>query len=460
MLLSAAAPLRAQTVTAGDSIVTMEDLRNESLPLIVINTVGGEEPAFDKAETPEGCWGSGITNVTKVPGRMYIILGADTLFDSGEYVENKSGMTIKVRGNSSAYSSKKPYKIKLQKKADLLLRGNDDVYKDKEWALIRDERDLISHMTGFRVNRLMDFSWVPSYQYANVVMNDRYRGILVLVEQLKRNPSCRIDVDEDTGYIFEYDPYWWNEDLYFESSFRLNYTLKYPDEDDVSREQLDYIQDVAGQMEASLDDGTYSEHIDVATFAAWCLGHDILGTYDAAGSNMFLTKYDDTAGSKVCMSTMWDFDTIEETPGEWAVVHDWDCFFYQKLFGSENPEFSRKYTRLWDEKKDYVTERIIAELDSFQYTPLAAALDFYSPLDKKISYLSYGTISEQIEAGKEWFRERKEWLEEAVGEIKETGIGELLLPDSGDFVYDLQGRRVSVPVRGVYIRGGRKYVVR
>ena len=38
-------------------------------------------------------------------------------------------MILKIRGNHSAYSEKKPYKIKLQKKADLLLRNNDDVYK-------------------------------------------------------------------------------------------------------------------------------------------------------------------------------------------------------------------------------------------------------------------------------------------------------------------------------------------
>ena len=47
-------------------------------------------------------------------------------------------MSIKVRGNTSAASANEqlPYKIKLVKKADLLMRGNK-VYKHKDWVLLR-----------------------------------------------------------------------------------------------------------------------------------------------------------------------------------------------------------------------------------------------------------------------------------------------------------------------------------
>ena len=39
-------------------------------------------------------------------------------YDSGDYVDGESGMTLKIRGNTSAWQLRKPYKIKLQKKAD------------------------------------------------------------------------------------------------------------------------------------------------------------------------------------------------------------------------------------------------------------------------------------------------------------------------------------------------------
>ena len=44
------------------------------LPLVVVTTVDGEEPAFDLAYPPEGSSGKGITNATKVPGRVMVIL--------------------------------------------------------------------------------------------------------------------------------------------------------------------------------------------------------------------------------------------------------------------------------------------------------------------------------------------------------------------------------------------------
>lgn len=83
---------------------------------VYVNTVNGEEPTYERVDHPDGYFGSSITNVTKVNGRMFMMEGNDTLYDSGD-----EGMTIRVRGNTSAVLFlKKPYKIKLNKKADLL----------------------------------------------------------------------------------------------------------------------------------------------------------------------------------------------------------------------------------------------------------------------------------------------------------------------------------------------------
>lgn len=54
----------------------------------------------------------GISNRTKVMGRMVMTTGTDTLYDSGEWAEGASGMSIKVRSNTSAALAKEqlPYK--------------------------------------------------------------------------------------------------------------------------------------------------------------------------------------------------------------------------------------------------------------------------------------------------------------------------------------------------------------
>jgi len=65
--------------------------------------------------------------------------------------------------------------------------------------------------------------------FVNVLLNGDYRGIYMLSEAVNCNPDCRIDVDKEADYIFEWDAYWWNEDLYFESLYGNKYTFKHPD---------------------------------------------------------------------------------------------------------------------------------------------------------------------------------------------------------------------------------------
>ena len=46
----------------------------------------------------------------------------------------------------------------------------------------------------------MGLQWAPKCHYVNVLFNGAFRGIYLLIEPVKRNPKCRLDVAED-GYI-------------------------------------------------------------------------------------------------------------------------------------------------------------------------------------------------------------------------------------------------------------------
>ena len=124
-------------VTVGDTtVMALTDMISIGLPVLCFETVDGELPTCDYVSAPAGCMGAAITNATKVPGRLVIyqrLDGIDSImYDSGVYEKDVSGMTIRLRGNTSAYDVKKPYKIKLQKKSDLLFRGDDATFKDKD----------------------------------------------------------------------------------------------------------------------------------------------------------------------------------------------------------------------------------------------------------------------------------------------------------------------------------------
>ncbi len=463
MLLAARTLVLAQdlaslgTVAAGDSIVALDSLVNGTMPLLIVNTVDGEEPTCEPIAAPEGCIGNGITNVNKVKSSLVMILGGDTIYDSGEYVKDESGMTIKIRGNSSAYLTKKSYKIKLQKKADLLHRGDDATYKDKEWVLLTNEGNYSNHRVGFIVSRLMGFGWTPACEFVNVVLNGAYKGIYLLAEPVKRNESCRIDVDEDTGYIIEFDPYWWNEDVSFESTLANEeaYTFKYPDSDDVTDSQIEYIQGAVGEMEESLFLATYPDHIDMESFARWVLTHDLLGTLDGAGSNIFLSKYDDTRDSKFCMETPWDFDSIEQMEGEWSSIHDSFCF--DKLFSNEqNTAFLDVYCAQWSARTDAILKEINCELDSLLGSGLAEAMDRYAPLDVLVSDFQHTSFEDEIQVHKDWFNDRKLWLDRNVPNYNIHGMTFPYLSPSNT-TYDTQGRAANSYTRGIVIWNHRKF---
>lgn len=393
-----------------DSLLVKQFL-DSGLPLVWIKTVEDEEPMYEDANAPEGCLGGSIRNATKVPGRIVVQDGEGVIYDSSMYVAKRSGMTINVRGNWSARRPKKPFKIKLQTKADLLGRADGHFY-DKDWLLM--PFFSLNSMIGLKVNELMGLQWTPQYRFVNLIFNGESRGLYMLMESVDRNADCRLDVDKQTGYIIELDPYWWKEDRYAQASFEesLNYTFKYPDEKDLTSAQFDYIQTVLSEAEESTRNGSYQEKIDIESFARWMLAHDILGNTDGAGSNIFLTKHDNTKASLLKMGCLWDFDVIMKSEG-WDEIHG--RYFFKGLFASENKAFVRRYISLWKENKDHVFLELKRYLDNYLASELCQAVDASIELNnERWASLMYPLPHSAtfVQDATSYFTKRKVWLED------------------------------------------------
>lgn len=395
-----------------DSLLVKQFL-DSGLPLVWIKTVEDEEPMYEDANAPEGCLGGSIRNATKVPGRIVVQDGEGIIYDSGMYVAKRSGMTINVRGNWSARRPKKPFKIKLQTKADLLGRADGHFY-DKDWLLM--PFFSLNSMIGLKVNELMGLQWTPQYRFVNLIFNGESRGLYMLMESVDRNADCRLDVDKQTGYIIELDPYWWKEDRYAQASFEesLNYTFKYPDEKDLTSAQFDYIQTVLSEAEVSTRNGSYQEKIDIESFARWMLAHDILGNTDGAGSNIFLTKHDNTKASLLKMGCLWDFDVIMKSEG-WDEIHG--RYYFKGLFSSENKAFWNLYVELWNESKDLVFNELFQYLGRYMASDLRRSVDTSIELsNERWAGLSrfIPLSSDYVEAAIQYFNQRKTWLEKNI----------------------------------------------
>ena len=402
------------SATFNSDTMTIATALPRELMVLRITTVDGEEPTCDYVSPPAGNNGAGIRNCTKVPGRLKISLAGKQLYDSGEYVENESGMTLKIRGNTSAYANQKPYKIKLQKKRDLLFRGDEDKYKDKEWVLIRGCADL-NTMIGLETVRYIGFDWVPAMQYVNVVVNDDYRGLYCLVESYKRNEDCRVNVTE-RGFLIEKDAYWWNEDKYFDTSgfpSNMKFTFKYPDPEEIGADQYSYIQTYVNKAEEAIKNGKYEDYLDVTTFARWLLFHDIYATLDCAGSNLYLAKKDMTYGSKLEMLSPWDFDSIywNGTMTQcWSNQHNYGAFYFPTLLRSADKTFLDEYKAEW--------KRVRSSIASYMRNDIGSFIDEYGDAideSRRLNAIRWGggtsKVSDNFSALNSWLENRVTFLD-------------------------------------------------
>lgn len=445
---------------------SFENISKIGLPVVSVITLNGEEPVCDYVTHPEGSMGESITNATKVPCRIIITKNQDILFDSGDYEKNVSGATIKINGNTGAYHDNKPYKIKLQVKEDLLLRG-DKKYKDKEWRLLKDARTL-NTMIGLKMNELIGMPWTPSYMPCNVFINNDYRGCYLLIESVKRNSDSRLNVDENTGFIVERDPYWWNESIYFSTDYfnmsnGYRWTWKYPDEDDVTEEITEYVQSSINRAEKSIKEGNYEQYIDINSFVSWILAHDILGTWDSGGSNLYLMRYDNN--SLLQMANMWDFDTIFwMNKDSFSRYHteSYD-YYFPLLFNNVNTTFLYAYINKWNKIKDIIPQQIIDFIKEFADSEEGKALQLSREYYTKRWNKELTTVSEDVEKVTDWFNNHLPWLDTTINNMsKPTGISTTYLNQNAhsSSIFDIHGKQMNTPQKGINIINGKKILIK
>ncbi len=349
------------------------------MPLIDIVTVDSVMPVCDVANPPSGCSGITITNNEYVPGRMVMTYSSDTIYDSGEYVKGTSGMRIRIRGNSTgANLAQHPYKLKLSKKFDLMQRGPEK-HKSKEWVLLSmytwhpylpgAETNTLTPF-GLELSRYVGMTWEPEAQFVNVVLNGDYQGLYYLVESVQKGeakvPVC------DSGFLIENDAFWWNEDgVYFKTDHQyagMGYTYKYPDKDDVNDSISAAICGWMNQMEEALwnQDGV-ERFVDYDSFARWIVAHDMLGTGDVRGSNMFLYRLDDNDDTRLMMGSLWDFDSSFRCEEDaWSPKHTSEVFYYPQLF--KIPEFASLYSSIYEQVRPSVMQHMTDYCQRFETT--------------------------------------------------------------------------------------------
>lgn len=307
-------------------MLTLDEV-NTGLPKVVINTPG------NVAITDKDKW------MDKVEMTIYNVDGT---------IDYQGTLQAKGRGNSTWGFPKKPYALKLDKKASVL-----GMPKHKRWCLLANwaDRTLIRNAVGFEIARQMSsLAYTPKGEFIELFLNGRFEGNYYLCEQIKvdENRVNIAELDEDAtsgvgitgGYILEVDDHFDEEFRFVSQRGKMPWQCKDPDE--VNPEQFAYVQHFVSEMEDALyDDSRFAQrdfdrYLNLETFADWWLVMELTSNIEAQGPKSCIMHKDidsaDGTLSKLCAGPVWDFDynTFKpERSNEYAIINN---FYYQRLF--------------------------------------------------------------------------------------------------------------------------------
>lgn len=184
---------------------------------------------IDTAESDQGYFTHAWSDVNYDWPYIGCTVSVDNCED--KYLFEQLSAQIKVRGNYTSTYEKKPFRIKFDKKTNML--GLNNGQKFKNWVLLAEYKDaslLRNALSMYLAKKILGTDGYYSSDYRHVVLyiNGQYEGVYGLVEQQQVNEG-RVDVfepdkdytDTDIGYFFEYDGYYYSEDP--SEAFEMNY---------------------------------------------------------------------------------------------------------------------------------------------------------------------------------------------------------------------------------------------
>ncbi len=422
--------------------------------------------------------GQTVNLTTRVTATMKIIHNGDGLLNysdttahPGQHVEYDGYVGLRYRGNSSYDRSlKKPYSFRpidrpleeggSWKKVSLLGMG-----KDSKWILLApyNDKSLMRDMLAFEFARPW-MEYTPDGRYCEVLVDGVYYGIFVLVEQVSEGKS-RLNLkdpggegDELTGgYLLEVDRK--DEDHYFVSKYKpvrndgsrvgIRYILfqyKFPDYEDMTPDQLAYIQGAIDRMEDALaaDDYCnpetgYRRYLDVMSFIDYQLAEELSHNVDGYRLSCKIYKNRDSVDPRFKL-VLWDFNiaygNVNYYEGWYTegwiyqyndlliahTIENLVPFWWRQL--NNDPQYVAQLKQRWAQyrRSNLSDEAVEAKIDSITNLLTVGGAEQRNSL----AYPRWGAYvwpnyyiavdyADEIAYLKSWLRDRIEWMDEQLG---------------------------------------------
>ena len=364
-----------------------------NLPIVVINTNGVAIPDEPKVTAHMGIIDNGPGNINNIS-------------DSCNGYNGIIG--IEIRGQSTQMFPKKSYGFEtrdsLGENLNVSLLGFP---KENDWILYAPytDKSLMRNVVTFEMGHRMG-DYCTRTAYCEVVINNDYQGIYVLMEKIKKD-NHRVDIatlnpdeisgdDVTGGYILSVDkiPYgfsygrdgWLSSpDPAYPDAMDITFQYYYPGPDDIVDQQRFYIKDYVTNAEKALIASTYKDavngylkYFDAPSFVDFMLLCEISKEVDKYRYSTYFYKQKDSDGGKLFAGPAWDFNLgygnvdywppgINITGWIYGLVNPWDysiMYWWKRMM--EDPYFRNLTKTRWTElRQDKLsTPSLIAIIDS------------------------------------------------------------------------------------------------
>ena len=251
--------------------------------------------------------------------------------DSGNIYSGIAG--IEIRGSYSATLPQKPYGIETRD-----IQGNNNnvslfgMPQENDWILIANYNDktFLRNILAFDLFEKMGH-YAPRTKLCEVVVNDIYNGIYVFTEKIKRDNGrvdiAKLDLDDNFGdsltggYIFRVD--YWNQNNSWISNYNnpnfpndaVRYVYNYPDYDEITIQQKNYIQNLVGDFEDALWSNDFEDlilgyrpFINTRSFIDYFIVNEFARNVDGFKKSRNFYKDKSSKDSLIYAGPVWDFD--------------------------------------------------------------------------------------------------------------------------------------------------------
>lgn len=413
------------------------DFYSSNLPIITIDTY--DQPIVDDPKIPAEIGiiynGQGLTNlVTDYP------------------TEFLGPVMIEQRGETSQGFAKKSY---LFETVDSLGQDKDVKFlnfeMEEDWVLYGpySDKTFLRNILTMKIGREMG-SYHSRTRAVEVVLNDEYRGVYVLMEKIKRDKK-RLDISkmtiEDTsgveltgGYIFRIDKGvydGWNSayDVPDNPGTKRYFQYVYPKETDIQIQQEDYIKSYVDSFEVALasplfhhpSGNRYNDFIEFRSFFDFFIINEVANNIDGFRLSSYFHKEKDSKDGLLHAGPFWDFNLAY---GNGDYCEGWQTNNWQYLGCGQSSTFwwerfleDTMYTRglrcRWDELRQTTlsTPYLMNFIDSMQVELDPAASRNYIEYPVLGAYLWpnpppwYSTYGGEVDDMQVWLTNRLNWLD-------------------------------------------------